>query len=102
VKEIMKIFSLFLLSLLMNFFLFNPEALAQYYRYVDEDGITHFTIVPADPRYKPASGAENRKVPKKPKQSKSKKHPQSAHPKPVERSNQATPDQMYPLRSWRE
>jgi hypothetical protein len=78
--------------LLLNFFLSNPETLAQYYRYVDKDGVSHFTNVPADPRYKPASGAKNRKVAKKPKPPKSKKHPQSAHPKPMKKSDQVRPD----------
>ncbi len=69
----------FLSLIILPMFLFvcNTESQAQVYKYVDEKGITHFTNIPSDPRYKPASGYINQKSPKKHKPSKSKKHSKS-------------------------
>ncbi len=88
----MKVFSLILLSLLLNFFLFNPETPAQYYRYVDKEGVTHFTNVPADPRYKPAPRTKKRNVSKKPKAPKRKKPPELAPPRGAKKSDQVHSD----------
>jgi hypothetical protein len=47
-----------------SFLTFTPSGIAKVYKYVDKNGIPHYTNVPTDPRYKPASGSTN-KSPKK-------------------------------------
>ncbi len=61
----------------------NAESPAQVYKYVDKKGGAHFTNVPADPRYKPASRNINRKAPKRYKHSKSIRHSESAPSKNI-------------------
>ncbi len=63
------------------FFAFAPSISAQTYKYVDKDGVTHFTNIPNSPKYKPASGYVNqspkKKSPKPIKKMKIKKDPSS-------------------------
>jgi hypothetical protein len=75
--------------LLLIAWAFNEESPAQVYKYVDKNGGAHFTNVPADPRYKPASRSINRKAPKKYKVSKSRRHSESMPSKNVKQVNQA-------------
>jgi hypothetical protein len=49
---------------ILSFLTFTPSGIAKVYKYVDKNGIPHYTNVPTDPRYKPASGSTN-KSPKK-------------------------------------
>jgi hypothetical protein len=79
-----------IMILLVILLAFNAESWSQthkYYKYVDEKGVTHFTNVPADPRYNPASKSINRKAPKKPKALKPRSHSKSTPPPNVNRLN---------------
>lgn len=84
----MKKNSLTSILLLILLWAFNTESLAQVYKYVDKNGVAHFTNVPADPRYKPASRSINRKAPKKYKLSKSRRHSESMPSRNVKQVNQ--------------
>jgi hypothetical protein len=66
---------------------FNAESPAQVYKYVDKNGVAHFSNVPADPRYKRASKSINPKAPQKPKGLKPRKDPGATSPKNFKRLN---------------
>jgi hypothetical protein len=84
-----------LTSILLVIFLwaFNAESPGQVYKYVDKKGVTHFTNVPADPQYKPASGFINIKDAKKHRRSKSRRYSESIPPKNVKPASQPSSDQ---------
>jgi hypothetical protein len=68
---------------------FNAESPAQQvYKYVDKNGVTHFTNTPTDPRYKSAPRTLNPKAPKKHKRLKSGKYSGSIPSKQVGKANQ--------------
>jgi hypothetical protein len=50
---------------ILSFLIFTPSGIAKVYKYVDKNGIPHYTNVPTDPRYKPASGSTNQSPKKK-------------------------------------
>ena len=50
---------------IIAFFAFAPALGTQTYKYVDKDGVTHFTNVPNSSKYKPASGYINHSSKKK-------------------------------------
>lgn len=79
--------SLFIMILLVILLAFNAESWSQTYKYVDKKGVTHFTNVPADPRYKRASKSINPKAPQKPKGLKPRKDPGATSPKNFKRLN---------------
>jgi hypothetical protein len=80
--------SLALIVFLIIPWFFNAESPAQVYKYVDKKGVAHYSNVPADPRYKPASKNINRNVRKRYKVSKSRRHSESMPPKKVNQTNQ--------------
>ncbi|MBW2699355.1 MAG: lytic transglycosylase domain-containing protein [Deltaproteobacteria bacterium] len=49
-----------------------PRARAEIYRFVDKDGVVHFSNMPDDPRYKPIDGRRRKKSRKKKKVSRKK------------------------------
>jgi hypothetical protein len=49
------------LSLFLMLALFPLEGSAQTYKYVDKDGVVHFTNTPSDPAYKPYMATEREK-----------------------------------------
>jgi hypothetical protein len=74
---------------------FKAESLAQVYKYVDKNGVPHYTNVPADPRYKPKSGHVKRKpAPAKIKHSKPGKYSKSSSSKIVNQANQPPSSQQ--------
>jgi len=79
--------SLSIMILFVILLAFNAESWSQTYKYVDEKGVTHFTNVPADPRYKRASKSINPKAPQKPKGLKPRKDPGATSPKNFKRLN---------------
>jgi lactam utilization protein B len=87
----MKRNSLFLIVFFVIIFAFSAESQSQAYKYVDEKGVTHFTNVPADRRYRPASQLIERKAPKKHKDVKPKRHFELIPPKNVKRLNPQGP-----------
>jgi len=82
----MKKNSLFIIVFFVILFAFSAESQSQAYKYVDKEGVHHFTNVPADPRYRPASGLINRKASKKHKDLKPRWHSESTPPKNVKSS----------------
>ena len=75
-----------LLAILLGF---NAESPAQQvYKYVDENGVTHFTNTPNDPRYKLSPRTINRKATKKHKRLKSGKYSEPMPPKQSDKVNQ--------------
>ncbi len=84
----MKKNALALILLLITPWFLNAEGLAQVYKYVDKNGVAHFSNAPADPRDKPASKYVNRNVHKKYKLSKSRRYSESMPPKKVKQGNQ--------------
>jgi hypothetical protein len=76
---------LFIMILLMIFFAFNAEGQSQVYKYVDKNGVAHFTNAPADPRYRPASRLINLKGSKKHKDLKPRRHSESKAPQNVKK-----------------
>ena len=48
-----------------GFLSFFSSGSARVYKYVDEEGVPHYTNVPADPRYKPASASPDQSPKKK-------------------------------------
>jgi len=68
---------------------FNAESPAQeVYRYVDKNGVPHFTNAPNDARYKRTPKTVNRKTTKKQKRLKSGKYSESMPPKQLNKVNQ--------------
>jgi hypothetical protein len=76
---------LFIMILLTNFFAFNAEGQSQVYKYVDNNGVAHFTNAPADPRYRPASRLINLKASQKHKDLKPRRHSESTAPQNVKK-----------------
>jgi hypothetical protein len=68
---------------------YRAESPAQVYKYVDKDGVPHYTNAPTDPRYKPKSGHVKRKpAPAKSKRSKPGKYSKSSSSKIGQQANQ--------------
>ena len=86
--EAMKKNALALILFLIIPWFFNAESPAQVYKYVDKNGVAHYSNVPADPKYKPASKNINRNVRKRYKFSKSRRYSESMPPKKVKQGNQ--------------
>jgi hypothetical protein len=85
----MKINALAFVILLAILLGFNAESPAQQvYKYVDENGVPHFTNAPNDPRYKRGPKTVNRKTTKKQKRLKSGKYSASMLPKQSDKVNQ--------------
>jgi len=74
---------LLIMMLLVILLAFNGESWPQTYKYVDEKGVTHFTNVPADPRYKRASKSIDRQSSKKPKDARTRSHSKSTTPQNI-------------------
>jgi len=78
-----------LIIALMILLPYEAKSPAQVYKYVDKNGVPHFTNAPADPRYKPKSGHVKRKPgPPKSKRSKPGKYSKSSSSKIGEQANQ--------------
>jgi hypothetical protein len=78
-----------LIIALMILLPYRAESPAQVYKYVDKDGVPHYTNAPTDPRYKPKSGHVKRKpAPAKSKRSKPGKYSKSSSSKIGQQANQ--------------
>jgi hypothetical protein len=79
-----------LIIALMILLPYKAESPAQVYKYVDKDGVPHYTNAPTDPRYKPKSGHVKRKpTPPKSKHSKPGKYSKSSSSKIGKQANQS-------------
>jgi hypothetical protein len=65
---------------------FKAEGQSQVYKYIDKNGVAHFTNAPAeDPRYRPASRLINLKASKKHKDLKPGRHSEPTAPQNVKK-----------------
>jgi hypothetical protein len=80
---------LILIIALMILLPYEAESPAQVYKYVDKNGVPHFTNAPTDPRYKPKSGhVKSKPAPPKSKRSKLGKYSKSSSSKIGKQANQ--------------
>ena len=84
-----------LIIALMILLPYKAESPAQVYKFVDKNGVPHFTNAPTDPRYKPKSGYVKRKaVSPKNKRPKPGKYSKSSSSKIGQQANQPTLSQQ--------